>query len=169
MKALVTGTTGFIGSHLAEQLLSKGYDVRCLVRKTANLRWLENKPFELVYGGLSDMASLVAAVKDVDCIYHVAGLTAAKSREEFLRGNRDATRNLLEAAGENGNALKRFIYVSSQAAVGPSPTAKPIDETFPYHPITAYGESKKAAEEEVQKFSSVFPITIVRPPAVYGP
>jgi len=169
MKALVTGTTGFIGSHLAEHLLAKGYDVRCLVRKTANLRWLEGKPFELVYGGLSDMGSLAEAVKGVDCIYHVAGLTAAKSREEFFKGNRDATRNLLEAAGEHGKAISRFVHVSSQAAVGPSPTAKPIDETSPYHPITAYGESKKAAEEAVQKFSSVFPITIVRPPAVYGP
>ncbi|HET7153034.1 MAG TPA: NAD-dependent epimerase/dehydratase family protein, partial [Candidatus Kapabacteria bacterium] len=91
MKALVTGATGFIGSHLAEHLLAKGYEVRCLVRKTATPRWLEGKPFELVYGGLSDMESLAAAVKGVDCIYHVAGLTAAKSREEFFKGNRDAT------------------------------------------------------------------------------
>jgi len=168
MNILVTGATGFIGSHLAERLISGGHRVRCLVRKTANTRWLEGANVELTYGGLSDKDSLGVAVQGMDYIYHSAGLTAARSPEEFFRGNYEGTKNLLEAAVGAGT-VKRFVHLSSQAAVGPSRSATPIDETAPAHPITAYGESKWAAEEEVQKFASRFPITIVRPPAVYGP
>ena len=170
MRALVTGATGFIGSHLAELLLAKGYRVRCIYRKTSNLKWLKDKPFELIEATLSNPESLINVVKDVDYIFHSAGLVAAKNDEEFLKANRDGTKNLLEAAVNYAPKLKRFLLVSSQTAVGPSESLdNPVNENSPLHPITAYGRSKKAAEDEVQKYKDKFPITIVRPPAVYGP
>lgn len=170
MKVLVTGATGFIGSHVADKLLEKGYDVRCIARKSSNLRWLEGKNIEIVSASLDDKQSLADAVRGVDYIYHIAGLTFARNYDEFLKGNRDATRNLLEAAREHAPNLKRFLFVSSQTVVGPSKSFdEPINEETPCKPLTSYGKSKKAAEDEVLKFKGIIPFTIVRAPAVYGP
>jgi len=170
MKVLVTGATGFIGSHTAEKLLAKGYDVRCIIRKTSNLRWLEGKNFELIEASLGGKKELEKATENVDYIYHIAGNTAAKNLQEYMDGNCQGTINLMEAALANAPNLKRFLYVSSQTAAGPAqfPTA-PTTEDMPMNPITDYGRSKKAAEEAVNTYSSRLPITIVRPPAVYGP
>src|SRR6267143_4272596 len=169
MRVLITGATGFIGSHLAEQLHQKGYVLRCLVRKTSNLRWIEHLPVEYYYGDLFDEEVLKQAVEGVDCVYHVAGLTKAKSRAEYFLGNHIGTKNLLDAVEKVRPSLKRFILVSSLAAVGPSLNGTPVNEETPYHPITAYGESKMEAEKECLKMVDRLPITIVRPPAVYGP
>ena len=170
MKILVTGATGFIGSHTADKLLEKGYTVRCIVRKTSNLRWLEGKNFELVEAALSNQKELEKATENVDYIYHIAGNTSAKNLEEYLQGNCQGTINLMEAALKNAPNLKRFLYVSSQTASGPANSATvPTTENMPMNPITDYGRSKKAAEEAVNSYSEKLPITIVRPPAVYGP
>jgi len=167
---LVTGATGFIGSHIADLLLEKGYEVRCFHRKTSNLRWLKDKPFELVEASLSNVESLKAAVKEVDYIVHSAGVVAARNEEGFMKGNRDSTRNLLEAAKMNAPNLKRFVFVSSQTVAGPADDLKtPKTEDIPALPITAYAKSKLAAEHEVLAYKDIFPITIVRPPAVFGP
>ncbi len=170
MKVLVTGATGFIGSHIADALLEKGYEVRCTYRKTSNLRWLENKPFELVETDFFDVESLKKATQDVDYIIHSAGVVAARNLEGFLKGNRDATLNLLKAAEATAPNLKRFVHVSSQTAAGPAKSLdEPVTEDMTPHPITAYGKSKIAAEEAVKSFKNKFPYTIVRPTAVYGP
>src|ERR1041385_4347690 len=169
MLVLITGATGFIGSHLAEELHKKGYKLRCLVRKTSNLVWLEHLPVEYVYGDLFDEEILKKSGKGVDYIYHVAGLTKAKTREEYFRGNHLATKNLFHAAREAKSNLKRFVLVSSLAAVGPSLNGSPVDERTAYHPITAYGESKMEAEKECLNAAHSVPMTIARPPAVYGP
>jgi dihydroflavonol-4-reductase len=170
MKALVTGASGFVGSHLCDLLVEKNYEVRCLVRKTSNLRWLDNKPVELFDGSLNDVESLNSAVQGMDYIYHVGGLVAARNYQEFLKGNRDGTNNLLEATLANAPNLKRFLFLSSLAAVGPSRSLnEPVDENTEKNPITSYGKSKAAAEDEVIKMMDKLPITIVRPPAVYGP
>lgn len=170
LKALVTGGTGFIGSHLVDLLISQNYEVICLVRKTSDLRWLNNKPVKLVYVSLQDVEGLKEVVKDVDYIFHVAGVVAGKKYEDYLIGNRDATRNLITAAKESFTHLKRFVHVSSQTVSGPSPSLEsPMTEEMECKPITAYGRSKKAAEEEVIKFKGLVPYTIVRPPAVIGP
>lgn len=170
MKALVTGATGFIGSQLVDDLLKKGYKVRCTIRKTSNLRWLKDKPIELVEASLSDVNSLERAVEGVDYIYHIAGLTAAKSYQEFLKANRDGTLNLLKAVEKVNPKIKRFLHCSSQTVSGPAESLnKPSTEDMPPNPISSYGKSKKAAEDEVLKFKDKFPITIVRPAAVYGP
>ena len=170
MKALVTGATGFIGSHLADLLHERNYEVRCTIRKTSSLKWLEGKPFELVEASLSDIESLKKAVKGVDIVFHVAGLTFAKTYEDFLKGNRDGTRNLINAVLEVNPNLKRFLMVSSMTVSGPSKTLEnPNTEDMECHPLTSYGKSKKAAEDELLLVKDRLPITILRPPAVYGP
>jgi dihydroflavonol-4-reductase len=167
MKALVTGATGFIGSHLVEKLLENGFAVKCYVRKTANLRWIKDLPIEIVYV-LFDLNLLRSATKDVHYIYHVAGVIASKQKNGYFLGNQIATRNLLEAVKDNPN-LERFIFIGSQSAVGPSINGVPVDEETPSRPITTYGKSKMEAEKEVFKFKDVIPFTIVRLPAIYGP
>lgn len=169
MKVLITGATGFIGSHLAESLHAKGYQLRCLVRKTSNLHWIRHLPVEYVYGDLFDEQALNTAVKNIDYIYHLAGVTKAKSKEEYFKGNHLATKNLLEIVLSSHSNLKRFIHVSSQTAVGPTLSGLSVDETTPFHPITTYGISKMEAEKECLALMGKLPITIVRPPAVYGP
>lgn len=168
MNALVTGGTGFIGSHLADELLARGYHVRCLVRNTSKTAWLEGKPFEFVQGTLFDTEVLAKAVEGVDVIFHVAGLTAARTKQEFYQGNAVGTANLLAAAA-GSKTLKKFVHVSSETAVGPSTKNHPVDESSPCRPLTSYGHSKLAAEEFVQSYGSALPWTIVRLPAVYGP
>ncbi len=170
MKALVTGATGFIGSHTADMLLEKGFDVHCTIRKTSNLRWLKDKPFKLHEASFSEIESLKKAAEGADYIFHVAGATFARNFEDFLRSNRDGTKNLLEAAKQTAPDLKRFLFISSQTVAGPSQSLeKPKVETDACFPITSYGKSKKAAEDEVLKYKDIMPVTIVRPPAVIGP
>lgn len=169
LKALVTGANGFVGSHLAEGLLERGYHVRCLVRSTSNLQWLSGFEVQYVYGDIAERTSLKDAVKGVDVVFHCAGLTKARKKEEYFKANAEGTRNIFEACLEANPRLQRFIYVSSQAAVGPGGDEKPLDETAPCRPVTHYGESKLEGERIASQFASQLPITIVRPPAVYGP
>lgn len=168
MKALVTGGTGFVGSHVVDFLLARKYSVRCLVRRTSDMRWLQDKPIELVYGDVFDADALRAAVEGVEYVYHSAGLTKAKTREEYYRANATGTRNLLQATIRHNPSLKRFVHISSQAAVGPSDSLTPITEERPARPITSYGKSKWQAEVECHNVMREIPITIVRPPVVYG-
>lgn len=170
MKVLITGATGFIGSHVADLLIAKGYDVYCLTRKSSNLRWLNTSAIRTVEGSLGNEESLYTAVQNADIVFHIAGLTSARNREEFFRGNQGGTRNILNAVLRKAPSVQRFVHVSSLAAVGPASSLQhPVDEHTPYHPLTAYGESKRAAEEEVLAERDNIPVTIVRPPAVYGP
>jgi dihydroflavonol-4-reductase len=166
---LVTGANGFVGSHLVEGLLDKGYQVRCLVRKTSNLRWLSGLNVEYVYGDVAEKISLKEAVKDVDLVFHAAGLTKAKTREEYFKANAEGTKNLVEACLEENPKLQRFVYIGSQAAVGPGDDEHPLNETAPCRPVTYYGESKLEGEKIVLRYASQIPLTIIRPPAVYGP
>jgi nucleoside-diphosphate-sugar epimerase len=169
MKALLTGPTGFIGSHLAEELLKKGYKVTCLVRKTSSLQWLENLDVTLHLGDCRDRDSLGDAVKGVDYVFHLAGLTKAPKEEDFFEVNVKGTENLLEAVVAGNPSVKRFIYVSSLAAVGPCKEGAPLTEDTEPRPVSSYGRSKLEAEHAVMKRSSSIPATIIRPPAVYGP
>lgn len=169
MISLVTGATGFIGSHLVELLVSKGHTVRILLRKTSSLEWLKGLSVELFYGDLFDLEAMERAARGVDYVFHSAGLTKAKTPEEYYRANQEGTRNLLNAALSKAPRIRRFVHISSQAAVGPSPTSAPITEDFPASPLTTYGKSKRKAEEEVLEVASRMPVTICRPPAVYGP
>lgn len=167
-KAFVTGSTGFIGSHLVEALLNKQYKIKCLVRKSTNLKWIKDLPVEIVYGDLFNKDVLTQATKDVDYIFHIAGVTASHTKSGYYLGNVEATKNLLDAASQNPN-LKRFIYAGSLTAVGPASSKVPPNEESPCNPITTYGKSKLEAEKEILKFKDKIPVTILRLPAVYGP
>jgi nucleoside-diphosphate-sugar epimerase len=169
MNVLITGATGFIGSHLAERLYAKGHSLRCLVRPTSDLHWIRHLPVEYIYGDLFDERALTSAVRDVDYVYHLAGVTKARTPEEYFKGNHDTTSNLLAIVRSHHPKLQRFIHVSSQAAVGPSSPGAVVNEASLYRPITTYGKSKMAAEKECLNAMKELPITIVRPPAVYGP
>ncbi len=168
-KALVTGANGFVGSHLVEGLLEKGYQVRCLVRKTSNLKWLSGLEVEYVYGDIAQKDSLKEAVRNVDFIFHSAGLTKAKTKEDYFKANAEGTKNLIETCIAENPKLKRFVYISSQAAAGPGIDIRPTDETASCRPVTYYGESKWEGEKIALNYINRLPITIIRPPAVYGP
>ena len=169
MKIFITGATGFVGSFLAERLAAAGHELTCLVRKKSNLRWIADLNVECFYGSLYDQASLLRGLEGAEMIYHVAGVTKARTKEEYFKGNFEGTRNLIDAALQHKSKLARFVLVSSQTAVGSSPTLIPIDEDQPANPLTDYGRSKRAAEEYALSVMDRLPLTIVRPPAVYGP
>jgi dihydroflavonol-4-reductase len=165
MRALVTGATGFVGSHLVEALRRGGIEVTALARSPKRVAELSAQGMRVVHGDLHATASLDDAVSGQDVIYHVAGVVAARSEAEFLWANRDGTRNVLSAAVRQGRP--RFVLVSSLAAGGPATRGAPLNGSEPPRPVTAYGRSKLAAEEVVR--ASGLPWSIVRPPIVYGP
>ncbi len=167
--ALVTGGTGFIGSHLVERLLREGFRVRCLVRETSSLAFLPREGVELKTGDLSDAPSLRQAVAGAELIFHLAGSVKAGSREGFFRVNAEGTRRLLQAAAEASPPPAAFVYLSSLSAAGPSPDGRLLTEEDEPRPVSLYGESKLAAERAAAGFAGRFPLTVIRPPAVYGP
>ena len=166
--AVVTGANGFVGSHLVDHLLSRGYIVRCITRKTSDLKWLDKKQVEIFDCGLFDKEGLRKAFAGAQYIYHVAGVVKSKKPEGYFRGNVDTTKSLLETALEFRDNIRRFLIVSSQTAAGPSFDEKPVDETDEPHPITTYGRSKLAQENAAKEYADEIPITICRAPAVYG-
>lgn len=166
--AVVTGGTGLVGSHLVDLLLSKNYQVRCIVRKTSNLRWLENKNVEIYDCGLYDKEPLKKILVDADYLYHVAGVVKSKKPEGYFRGNVDTTKTLLEVVSEVNLNIKKIVIVSSQTACGPSLNGELCDENTVPHPITTYGKSKLAEEKVALSYMDKLPITICRAPAIYG-
>ena len=169
LRALVTGATGFIGSHLVEALLKRGLQVRCLVRKTSDLSWLRDLPIEMVSGDCHDKDSLKEAVKDVDQVFHLAGVTKAIEEKTYFEINAFGTENLINACLENDPRLRKFIYLSSQAASGPCQNGGKKKESDRCEPVSAYGHSKRMGEEFVLAHSHEIPLLILRPSAVYGP
>jgi len=174
---LVTGATGFIGSHLVRELIrlkeknNTSEDIVCLVRKTSELESIDGLKIKLVIGDLRDKNSLIPAVKGAKYIYHLGAELHTICRQRFLDTNVNGTRNLLEIAKEHSQeTLKRFLFVSSQAAAGPATDENPIDETqAPIVPaVSWYGESKMEAEKVKEEFANDIPITTVRPSTVYG-
>lgn len=166
--SVVTGASGFVGSHLVELLLAKGHKVKCIVRKTSNLRWIKDKPVEIYDCGLYDKEKLKGVLKDADYLYHVAGIVKAKDWEGYYKGNVETTKNLLETVKEVNKNIKRVILVSSLTACGPSLDGKPVTEQTEPHPITRYGKSKYEEEKLAYKFMGEIPITIIMPHAIYG-
>lgn len=169
MKALLTGASGFVGSFLAEKLLKFDYQVKALVPTKDDLRWIADLDINCVFGDLSNRELLNRVVADVDYIYHLAAVTKSSNKDDYYRINYQGTKNLLDAVNSHAKKIKRFVYVSSQAAVGPSPTLEPIAETVDPNPLSDYGKSKLKAEETVKESADNIPITILRPCSVYGP
>ena len=170
MRVLVTGASGFLGSHIAEQLAEAGHSVVALVRTSSNTKFLSSlRGLELATGSVEEASSVRAAMQGVDAVIHSAGLVKARSEDEFFRTNTDGTRNLLSAAREVAPGLRRFVFVSSLAAVGPSLDGRPVDGAGTPHPVTHYGRSKLAAERLVIEAKDQLPVTVIRPPMIYGP
>jgi len=165
VNALVTGATGFVGSHVVEALLERGERVTVLARSAHKAERLVERGARLVVGDLDDRAALRDAVRDQDTIIHVAGLIAAGDPAEYDRVNREGTRNVVTAAEETGHP--RFVLVSSLAAAGPASPGRPLDGHEEPAPVTAYGRSKLAGEAVLR--SSALRWVILRPPVVYGP
>ena len=164
--AVVTGASGFVGSHLVDLLLEKNYTIRCIIRKTSSLKWLEGKDVELHICELTDKVGLRKIFEGADYIYHVAGVVKSKKPEGYFKGNVDTTRALLDVGLEFN--VKRFLIVSSQTSSGPSAPGNPINEESPCNPITTYGRSKLAQEELARNYMDKIPITICKVAAIYG-
>ena len=169
MRALVTGSTGFIGGHLVSALVARGWQVRCLVRATSNRTPIAAHQVEYVVGSLQEQHVLRRAVQGVDIIFHVAGATKVRYADEYDYINRGGTENLLTACVEADTPLRRLLYISSIAAAGPSPTGVPLTESDPARPVGPYGRSKLRAEEAVLTYRAQLPVMVLRPSAIYGP
>jgi nucleoside-diphosphate-sugar epimerase len=169
MAILLTGASGFIGSFVAEQLTEQKMEVICLVRESSSRVWLEGLPLNFMVGSLSEPDSYESVLSKCDYIIHLAGVTKTFNKDEFYQGNVVNTSNLLHSIVRLKIPIKRFLLVSSQAAVGSSPSPEAIDEAFPCHPITSYGRSKYESEMIAGKYQDKVPLTIIRPSAVYGP
>lgn len=168
MKALVTGASGFIGSHLCDRLLEQGYSVRAMVRATSNRRWLEGKPLELVIGDLLDRDTLVKACAGVELVFHAGAAVMPKDSSEFERVNHEGTVNLAEAASQTG--VRRFVMFSSIAAAGPAVALdKPLTEDCTPRPVSRYGRGKLKAEQALATLKGKLHSVILRLPVVYGP
>jgi len=168
MTVLVTGGTGFIGSHVVEALMERGQRVRCLVRSPDRLRWLSGLDIDIVPGDCTHPETLRSAVAGVERVIHVAGTTFAPTEAAFFQDNAVATRNLLDACLGDGD-VRRFVLVSSQAAAGPGTRERPVRESDSPRPLTPYGRSKLAAERHCLQAADRLSVLILRPSAVYGP
>jgi nucleoside-diphosphate-sugar epimerase len=160
---LVTGGTGFIGTHLLEQLASSHAGVRALVRPQRSPRSLPTG-VEVVYGNLATGEGLQKALEGVETVIHLAGVTKAIHTDDYYSGNVRATEKLAHAIAGRG---LRLVHVSSLAAIGPAGAGDPVSEDAEPHPLTHYGRSKLDAERVVRDLAP--DAVIVRPPVVYGP
>jgi dihydroflavonol-4-reductase len=169
---LVTGATGFVGSHLARLLAARGERVRVLVRPSSDLRALQGLPVEHATGDLRDAASLQSALRGVKRVFHVAAdyRLWARDPQEIYESNVTGTRNLLEASRKAG--IERFIYTSTVATIAVQRPALPneattasVDEMVGY-----YKRSKFLAEQEARDAAEKgLPVVIVNPTAPVGP
>ncbi|MDP8305137.1 MAG: NAD-dependent epimerase/dehydratase family protein [Candidatus Chlorobium antarcticum] len=166
---LVTGSTGFIGRRLLRHPSLSGEKLRVFLRPGSLRRDLA-AGVEEVRGGFDDPNALGRAVTGVDRIIHLAGVTKAVDEVAFDGGNVLPVQNLLEAVREHNPKLGRFVLVSSLAAAGPaSEGTLGVAESDTPHPVSAYGRSKLRGEVAALRFAGDIPVTVVRPPAVYGP
>ncbi len=169
MKALITGASGFIGSHLAETLLRGGHQVQCLARAKSRLPHMESAGAHVIRASFEDEAALAEAVRGSDWVFHLAAVINAPAWEDYHRVNTVYTRLLLDACEKNAVSIKRFVFVSSVSAAGDSGPGRYPDESAPCKPDDWYGKSKLEAEAAVLSFGTRFPVTILRPPFVIGP
>jgi len=177
-QVLITGADGFIGSHLTEMLVSKGYSVKALSQYNSfnNWGWLENvnckDKIEVLTGDIRDPHYCKHIIKDVDIVFHLAALIAIPysyvAPDSYVDTNIKGTLNICQAAKENGNI--RVIHTSTSEVYGTAQYV-PIDEKHPLQPQSTYSATKIAADAMAMSFYNAFelPVTIARPFNTYGP
>lgn len=173
MKALVTGGTGFVGSHIVRVLVKAGHEVRVLHRTTSRLDALAGLPFESAIGGLTDRDALRMACEGCDWVFHVAAVADYWRSDvvEMFEANVEGTREVLKAARAAG--VQRVVFTSSAAAVGRRPDGQPADEAVAFNLSPRrfpYGYSKWLAEEVARaEAGSGFDVVITNPVVIMGP
>lgn len=172
-RTLVTGGTGFIGSHVARAVAARGDELRLLLRKDARVEHLADLDYRRVTGDITDRRAVRRAVKGMDRVFHVAGTTSLRrrDRDRVFAVNLGGTRNVLEAAFDLG--VERVVHTSSVAAIGPAPARKTADEDQPFTAGElgiAYVNSKHEAEVEALRFAARgLDVVCVNPTFVLGP
>jgi dihydroflavonol-4-reductase len=166
---LVTGATGFVGSHVVEAAENFGLQLRALVRKEADAARLEQAGVQVVLGSLEDAAALNRAVTGAASVLHLAAATKARSPEEYQAANVAGTRAVVDAVLAADGGPRRLIYLSSLAAVGPPVGDKPVTRETQPRPLTTYGRTKLAGEAACEAAADRVQVAILRAPAVYGP
>lgn len=176
MKAIVTGANGFIGSHLCKYLLEQGVNVHALVRKTSDLSLLNDlipdlKDITLEYGDITSIDSLKDAFADKDVVFNIAGVIKGLKQEIYDRVNVDGYKNVCDCLLDVNPNVQRVIIFSSQAAAGPSKPGQIMTEEDKPVPLgrDMYGLSKFRMEQAIKPYMDKLPISIVRPPSVFGP
>jgi nucleoside-diphosphate-sugar epimerase len=165
---LITGATGFVGSHVAEALAGKVERIRALVRPTSDTARLRALGITTETATFEDTVALRRAVQGAEVIVHLAALTHAGTAAELDRVNAEGTRALRDAALDVEPRPRRIVYMSSLAAVGPS-GRRPVGQADEPRPLTAYGRSKLAGERVLLEVADRIEVVILRAPAVYGP
>jgi dihydroflavonol-4-reductase len=173
MNALVTGATGFLGSHLCRRLVKDGFNVSAFCRPTSISNGLVDLPIERKFGDVSDRESVEKAVAGSDVVFHAAshGIYWGRHKEIQNRTNIEGTKNVVDACQQHG--VKRLIFVSSITAIGIPSTAEPADENFTFNLERSslnYHISKKRAEDIVQDaVANGLDAVIVNPSNIWGP
>jgi len=169
-RVLITGASGFVGYHLIEEALAKGLEVYAAVRASSRIDHLRNLPVQFVTTDFSEVRATRAELeaKGYQYIIHAAGATKALNEASYNEVNAVYTRNLAQAVSEVQVPLKKFVFLSSLAAMGPAKNGQPILEKDAPNPVTFYGKSKLLAESYLSALDSL-PSIVLRPTAVYGP
>ena len=167
--SFVTGANGFVGSHLVEYLLNQDHEVHCLMRKSSDDKWLKGLDITIHRNGIEDIKFLKKVFSDhkANYIFHLAGTVKAFDYAGFEAGNVKPTRCILEAC-LGIESIEKIIVTSSLAASRATKVGQPNDETCERIPLTDYGMSKVAEEDLAISYMDRLPISIIRPPVVYG-
>lgn len=167
-RALITGATGFIGSHLLETLVEKEWDITCLVRPRSQTDNIRKMPVRIHRGPLDNPDVLEGAVEDQDFIFHLAARIRPAPPGVYEIANYLLTKDLAAACVRKNPAIKRFVYISSISVSGPTPPGTYFDEAQPPNPASTYGRTKWKGEQVLREMQGDLPYTIIRPPNVYG-
>ena len=167
MRALITGASGFVGTHLTKKLLKNNWSVRILIHKK-NIQ--ESKDCEVFVGDIGEKKILENALREVDVLFHLAAALGGSlfDKNEFFRINAAGTQTVLDAAFKAG--VKKGVHFSSAGVLGAVRNNAVADEAYPTRPISAYDQSKLEGEKiALNQTKEGKPVFVIRPGWVYGP